>query len=705
MFLRIINDILKLIIKKFAEERRRVAEKPTYYITTPIYYPSGKLHIGNSYTTVACDVLARYKRLQGFDVFYLTGTDEHGLKIEQKAEKLGMTPKAYVDQMAAQIKELWQTLEISNTKFIRTTDDYHEKAVQQIFERLLKQGDIYKGTYKGWYSVSDEEYFTESQLAEVYRDDQGKMIGGKAPSGHEVQLVEEECYFFKMSKYADRLVKYYDEHPDFIIPASRKNEMLNNFIKPGLEDLALTRTSFDWGINVPSDPKHVIYVWIDALCNYITALGYGSDDDSLFNKYWPADVQMVGKEIVRFHTIYWPIILMALDLPLPKHILGHGWLLMKDGKMSKSKGNVVYPEMLAERYGLDAVRYYLTKSIPFGNDGQFTPEDFVERINSDLANDLGNLLNRTVAMINKYRDGKIPTLHAGVTAFDGDLEMLAQTTVAEYTAEMDSFHFTNALNTLWKFVARTNKYIDETEPWVLAKDDSKHEQLDSVLAHLAASLRLTAILIQPVMTHAPKAIFTQLGLALENMDIKGVDYLALPAETQVVAKGTPIFPRLDVEEEAAFIKSKMTKNEKAKGRKAMAEKAEKQEKQTPATDETAGLTLNKKPIRFDKFDKVEMRVVEIKEVSKVAGADKLLKFRVDAGDEGGDRQILSGIAKWYPDYETLVGKKVIAVVNLKPREMKGEVSQGMLLSAEYDDGKTVQLITVPDNIPAGSDVG
>ena len=309
-----------------------MADKPTYYITTPIYYPSGKLHIGNTYTTVACDVLARYKRLQDFDVFYLTGTDEHGLKIEQKAEKLGMTPKAYVDKMAAQIKQLWKTLEISNDKFIRTTDDYHEKAVQKIFERLLKQGDIYKGKYKGWYSVSDEEYFTESQLAEVYRDDNGKMIGGKAPSGHEVQLVEEECYFFKMSKYADRLVKYYDEHPEFIIPSSRKNEMLNNFIKPGLEDLALTRTSFNWGVKVPSDPKHVIYVWIDALCNYITALGYGSDDDSLFKKYWPANVQMVGKEIVRFHTIYWPIILMALDLPLPKHIFGHGWLLMKDGK-------------------------------------------------------------------------------------------------------------------------------------------------------------------------------------------------------------------------------------------------------------------------------------------------------------------------------------------------------------------------------------
>ena len=687
-----------------------MADKPTYYITTPIYYPSGKLHIGNTYTTVACDVLARYKRLQDFDVFYLTGTDEHGLKIEQKAEKLGMTPKAYVDKMAAQIKQLWKTLEISNDKFIRTTDDYHEKAVQKIFERLLKQGDIYKGKYKGWYSVSDEEYFTESQLAEVYRDDNGKMIGGKAPSGHEVQLVEEECYFFKMSKYADRLVKYYDEHPEFIIPSSRKNEMLNNFIKPGLEDLALTRTSFNWGVKVPSDPKHVIYVWIDALCNYITALGYGSDDDSLFKKYWPANVQMVGKEIVRFHTIYWPIILMALDLPLPKHIFGHGWLLMKDGKMSKSKGNVIYPEMLAEHYGLDALRYYLTKAIPFGNDGQFSPEEFVERVNSDLANDLGNLLNRTVAMINKYRDGKIPALKSGVTDYDKPLEDQAAASLKGYEEAMDSFHFADSMAELWKLVSRTNKYIDETEPWVLAKDDSKAEQLDSVLAHLAASLRMIAILLQPVMTHAPKEIFAQLGLPEENMMIKGVSFFDLPKGTQVAAKGKPIFPRLDVDKEVAFIKSKMTKNEKAKGRKAMAEKAKKLEKKAKNNKnneeaETAGLTLNKKLIRFDKFDKVEQRVVEIKEVSKVKGADKLLKFKVDAGDEGGDRQILSGIAQWYPDYEKLVGKKVIAVVNLKPREMRGEVSQGMLLSAEYNNGKTGQLITVPDNIPNGSDVG
>lgn len=675
-----------------------MGEKPTFYITTPIYYPSGKLHIGNSYTTIACDVLARYKRLQGYDVFFLTGTDEHGLKIEQKAQALGMQPQEYVDKMAANIKELWKKLEITNDKFIRTTDDYHEKTVQNIFEKLLAKGDIYLGKYRGWYSVSDEEYFTESQLAEVYRDEDGNMIGGKAPSGHEVQLVEEDCYFFKMSKYADRLVKYYEEHPDFIIPDTRKNEMLNNFIKPGLEDLALTRTSFNWGVKVPSNPEHVVYVWIDALCNYITALGYETgDDDSLFKKYWPADVHMVGKEIVRFHTIYWPIILMALDLPLPKHIIGHGWLLMRDGKMSKSKGNVVYPEMIVERYGLDALRYYLMRAVPFGNDGVFTPEDFIGKINFDLANDLGNLLNRTVAMINKYRGGQIPELKSGVTAFDKDLEDVAANTIKNFEEQMDSVHFSNALDEVWKLVARSNKYIDETEPWILAKDETKKDELDSVLAHLAASLRLVAILIQPVMTHTPKEIFAQLGLNSDDMAIQGVSYFDLPAGAQVVAKGTPIFPRLDVEEEQEYIKSKMTKNEKAKGRKAMAEKAK--ENWDP---ENTTLVLTKDEIKFDKFDKVELKVAEIKEVSKVEGADKLLKFRLDAGDEG-DRQILSGIAQWYPNPEELVGKKVIAVTNLKPRKMRGEVSQGMLLSAEF--GETVQLITVSENIPNGSLVG
>ena len=674
-----------------------MSKQPTFYITTPIYYPSGRLHIGNSYTTVACDILARYKRLQGYDVFFLTGTDEHGLKIEQKAAAQGKTPQEYVDGMAADIKQLWKKLEITNDKFIRTTDDYHERAIQKIFQRLLDQGDIYLGKYRGWYSVSDEEYFTESQLAEVYRDDDGKMIGGKAPSGHEVKLVEEDCYFFKMSRYADRLVQYYDEHPEFILPASRKKEMLNNFIKPGLEDLAITRTSFNWGVKVPSDPKHVVYVWIDALCNYITALGYMGEDDTLFKKFWPANVQMVGKEIVRFHTIYWPIILMALDLPLPEHIVGHGWLLMKDGKMSKSKGNVIYPELIVDRYGLDALRYYLARALPFGNDGIFTPEDFVNRVNFDLANDLGNLLNRTIAMINKYRDGILPALQHGVTPVDDDLEKTAAESFTTYQQEMDRYHFADALAAVWQLISRTNKYIDETEPWKLAKDDNAQDQLDSVLAHLAASLRLAAIMLQPVMTHAPKEIFAQLGLPTGQVMLTDAKYDDLPAGGHVVAKGTPLFPRLDVDEEVAYLKGKMSKNEKAKGRKNMA-----QTKQAAFDPQETTLNLTKKEIRFDKFEKVELKVVAIKAVSRVANADKLLKFRVDAGDDG-DRQIISGIAEWYPEPEKLVGKKVIAVTNLKPREMRGELSQGMLLSAEFGD--QVQLLTVPENVPAGALVG
>lgn len=528
------------------------------YVTTPIYYPSGKLHIGNAYTTIAADVLARYKRLMGYDVFFLTGTDEHGLKIEQKADKLGVTPQAYVDGMATQIKQLWKMLEITNDKFIRTTDKEHVEAVQTIVERLIKQGDVYLGEYTGWYSVEDEEYFTESQLSEVYRDQDGNVTGGKAPSGHEVQLVHEPSYFFKMSKYTDRLLKYYDEHPDFVQPASRKTEMINNFIKPGLEDLAMSRTSFNWGVQIPSDPKHVVYVWVDALLNYITALGYGSNDHALFDKYWPANVQLIGKEIVRFHIIYWPIILMALGLPLPKKIYAHGWLVMKDGKMSKSKGNAIYPDMIVERYGLDALRYYLMRAIPFGNDGIFTPEDFIDRINYDLANDLGNLLNRTIAMINKYEDGILPAFKPDVTPFDQDLGDVAQAALAQYHKLMDELRFSDALDQVWKIVSRANKYIDETEPWNLAKDPAKKDQLDAVMAHLAESLRLIALLIQPVMTHAPLQIFGQLGLDHENDDHKLVQWGALPAGVKVVEQGTPIFPRLDTEEEVAYIKSKMT---------------------------------------------------------------------------------------------------------------------------------------------------
>ncbi|MDA9461108.1 methionine--tRNA ligase [Enterococcus mundtii] len=669
-----------------------MAEKETFYITTPIYYPSGKLHIGNSYTTIACDAVARYKRLMGFDVFYLTGVDEHGQKIEKKAEELGVEPQEYVDKMAADVKKLWKTLDISYDKFIRTTDDYHKAAVQKIFDRLLEQGDIYLGEYEGWYSVSDEEFFTETQLAEVYKDEDGKVIGGKAPSGHEVELVKEESYFFRMSKYADRLLEYYEEHPEFIQPESRKNEMINNFIKPGLEDLAVSRTTFSWGINVKNDPKHVVYVWIDALSNYITALGYGSEDDQLFQKYWPADVHMVGKEIVRFHTIYWPIMLMALDIPLPKKVFGHGWLLMKDGKMSKSKGNVVYPEMLVERYGLDALRYYLLRAVPFGSDGVFTPEDFVSRVNYDLANDLGNLLNRTIAMINKYCDGMVPDYASLVTPFDSELSTTAANVVGRYHDAMEKMEFNTALAEIWVLISRANKYIDETEPWVLAKDEEKKKELESVMIHLAESLRITAILLQPIMTETPTKIFNQLGLDAETMNLEGLHFGEFPSGTKVVAKGTPIFPRLELEEEIAYIQEKMSEGTQTN---------EDSVKWDP--EETELVSTKEKQIKFDVFEKVELKVAEVINCQKVEGADKLLQFRLDAGDDQ-DRQILSGIAEFYPDPSELIGKKLVIVANLKPRKMRGLISQGMILSAEAADG-SLQVIEAPKGMPNGSEVG
>ncbi|WP_125712003.1 methionine--tRNA ligase [Companilactobacillus kedongensis] len=668
-----------------------MTDKKTFYITTPIYYPSGKLTIGNSYTTIAADTLARYKRNEGYDVFFLTGTDEHGLKIEQKAEAKNMQPQEYVDMMASDIKKLWKYLEISNDKFIRTTDDYHVKAVQKIVERLIKQGDIYLGEYTGWYSVDDEEYFTESQLAEVYRDDNGKVIGGLAPSGHEVQLVKEPSYFFKMSKYADRLLKYYEDNPTFIEPEIRKNEMINNFIKPGLEDLAVSRTTFKWGVPIPSDPKHVVYVWVDALLNYITALGYMGEDDSLFKKYWPANVQFVGKEIVRFHTIYWPIILMALDIDLPKQVFGHGWLLMKDGKMSKSKGNVVYPEMLVSRYGLDSLRYYLMRAMPFGNDGVFTPEDYVDRINYDLANDLGNLLNRTVSMINKYDGGKIVSIDT-LTDFDKDLEKTANDTIKDYREHMDKFEFPEALASVWAFISRANKYIDETKPWVLAKDDEKKAELQSVLGHLAESLRLIAVLISPVMTQSPYKIFAQLGLNFEND--AAVEFGKTVVGRTVTDKPEPIFPRLDAEEEVKYIKDKMAEEQAKNGAGKMSKSAAAKKKaQEESKDDYP------KEIDYDDFAKVKMVVCEILDVKRAENADKLLQFKLDDGS-GIDRQILSSIYEFYPNFKELIGKKVIAVVNLKPRKIRGEWSNGMLLSTEKGDD--VQLAIVDNSHKNGA---
>jgi len=664
----------------------------TFYITTPIYYPSGKLHIGSAYTTIACDVLARYKRMMNYDVFYLTGLDEHGQKIQQKSEEAGITPQEYVDGMAVGVKDLWQLLDISYDKFIRTTDDYHEKVVAQVFERLLEQGDIYLGEYSGWYSVSDEEFFTESQLAEVYRDEEGNVIGGVAPSGHEVELVSEESYFFKLSNYADRLTAFFKEHPEFIQPDGRMNEMLKNFIEPGLEDLAVSRTTFTWGVKVPSDPKHVVYVWIDALINYITALGYGQDEHGNFDLFWQNDekheiIHMIGKDILRFHSIYWPIILMALDLPLPTRLVAHGWFVMKDGKMSKSKGNVIYPEMLVERFGLDPLRYYLMRSLPVGSDGTFTPEDYVARINYELANDLGNLLNRTVAMINKYFGGQVPAYVENVTDFDADLAKVVAENIEEFHKQMKAVDFPRALDAVWNIISRTNKYIDETAPWVLAKEDGDKEQLAAVMAHLAASLRVVAHLIQPFMMTTSNAIMEQLGLSgafdLENLELSG-----FPENVTVVSKGTPIFPRLDMDEEIAYIQSQMNAGKP-------------QEKEW--NPEEVELKSEKDQIKFDDFDKVEIRVAEVKEVEKVEGSDKLLRFRLDAGD-GEDRQILSGIAKFYPNEQELVGKKLQVVANLKPRKMmKKYVSQGMILSAEHDGKLTV--LTVDPSVPNGSVIG
>ena len=660
----------------------------SFYITTPIYYPSGKLHIGSAYTTIACDVLARYKRMMNYDVFYLTGLDEHGQKIQQKAEEAGITPQAYVDGMAVGVKELWQLLDISYDKFIRTTDDYHEKVVAQVFERLLAQDDIYLGEYSGWYSVSDEEFFTESQLAEVFRDENGKVIGGVAPSGHEVEWVSEESYFLRLSKYQDRLVEFFKSQPDFITPDGRLNEMLKNFIEPGLEDLAVSRTTFTWGVPVPSNPKHVVYVWIDALLNYVTALGYDQEQHGNFDKFWNGTVfHMVGKDILRFHSIYWPILLMMLDIKLPERLIAHGWFVMKDGKMSKSKGNVIYPEMLVERFGLDPLRYYLMRSLPVGSDGTFTPEDYVARINYELANDLGNLLNRTVAMINKYFGGQVPAYVENVTSFDADLAKVVEENIAEYHKQMNAVDYPRALEAVWNIISRTNKYIDETAPWVLAKEDGDKEQLAAVMAHLAASLRVVAHLIQPFMMNTSNAIMEQLGLGLD-FDLENLTLAGFPENVTVVAKGTPIFPRLDMEEEIAYIQSQMTAGKP-------------QEKEW--IPEEVELKSEKDEIKFEDFDKVEIRVAEVKEVERVEGSDKLLRFRLDAGD-GEDRQILSGIAKFYPNEQELVGKKLQIVANLKPRKMmKKYVSQGMILSAEHGDQLTV--LTVDPSVPNGSIIG
>ena len=637
-----------------------MAEK--FYITTPIYYPSDKLHIGHSYCTVATDTMARYKRLRGYDVKFLTGTDEHGQKIERIAEKQGITPKQYVDKIVSGIKDLWKELDISYDHFIRTTDDYHVKSVQKIFKQLYDQGDIYKSEYEGWYCTPCESFYTDVQL-----------VDGKCPDcGREVERLKEESYFFRLSKYQDRLIKYIEEHPEFIQPQTRQNEMINNFLKPGLEDLCVSRTSFNWGIPVTFDPKHIVYVWVDALTNYITALGYGSDDDSEFKKYWPADVHVVGKEIVRFHTIIWPAMLMALDLPLPKQVFGHGWLIIDGGKMSKSKGNVVDPKVLVDRYGVDAIRYFLIREIAFGQDGNFTNEALIQRINSDLANDLGNLVSRTVGMIEKYFDGKIPA-DREETEFDASLKDTAKAVTEKVDTLLDKMLFSDALTEIWTLIRRSNKYVDETQPWVLAKDDSQKAKLANVLYNLSEAIRIVSVLIQPFMPNTPKLIWKQLGVSEGEATTwdSAKTWGVLPADT-VYTKGDVIFPRIDMKKELAELEAAM-KAAQAASVANQEKKAEEEQKEEPVPE-----------ITIDDFDKIKLKVGTVIASEKMPGSKKLLKNQIKIGNE--TRQILSGISPNYTP-EEMVGKKVIVLTNLPPRKMMGEMSYGMILVAEDENGE------------------
>jgi len=630
---------------------------------------------------VAADAIARYKRLKDYDVMFLTGTDEHGQKIQRIAEEKGVTPKQYVDEIVKGIKELWKLMKITNDKFIRTTDKYHEETVQKIFKKLYDQGDIYKSEYEGWYCTPCESFWTETQL-----------VDHKCPDcGREVELTKEESYFFRLSKYQDRLIKHIEENPDFIQPVSRRNEMINNFLKPGLEDLCVSRTTFNWGIPVTFDEKHVVYVWIDALSNYITALGYLTEDQSDYKKYWPADVHLVGKEIVRFHTIIWPAMLMALGEPLPKQVYGHGWLLLEGGKMSKSKGNVVDPKILVDKYGVDSIRYFLLREVPFGSDGVFSNEALINRINSDLANDLGNLVSRTVAMIDRYFNGTIPAeRQAG--DFDDDLKNIVLSTPDKVEELMDKLQLSSALAEIWKSISRTNKYIDETMPWVLAKDETQKSRLAEVLYNLAESIRIISILIQPFMPDTPEKIWAQLGIdAVEGYKDSILSWDSAKKwgvyPNTSVKKGDIIFPRIDLKKELEELEKLTAKKETAKDKN--------ENKSNPSEDNKAVKEL----ITIDDFSKIDLRVAKVLDAEKVEGADKLLKLKVEMGDE--IRQVVSGIAKYYKP-EDLIGKNVILVANLKPVKLRGIESQGMILAAS--DDKDLVLATVERDIKSGTDV-